>query len=65
MSPQTTDMANMMREAGTLGVGGAVVPIRGYHLLMVKTMTSSLRVPHIVYSDDVNVDALTAVQDSL
>ena len=32
---------------------------------MVKTMTSSLRVPHMVYSDEVNVDALTAVRNSL
>ena len=32
---------------------------------MVKTMTTSLQVPHMVYSDEVNVDALTAVRDSL
>jgi pyruvate/2-oxoglutarate dehydrogenase complex dihydrolipoamide acyltransferase (E2) component len=47
-SPRTTDMANAMREAGTPGGGGAVVPIGGYHRLMVKTMTLSLRVPHMV-----------------
>ena len=64
--PRTTDAATAMREAGTPGGGGAVVvPIRGYHRLMVKTMTSSLRVPHMVYSDEVNVDALTAVRNSL
>ena len=63
--PRTTDGAYAMREAETPGGGGAVVPIRGYHRLMVKMTTSSLRVPHMVYSDEVNVDALTAVRDSL
>jgi 2-oxoisovalerate dehydrogenase E2 component (dihydrolipoyl transacylase) len=33
--------------------------------MMVKTMTSSLRVPHMVYSDEINVNALTEVRDSL
>jgi 2-oxoisovalerate dehydrogenase E2 component (dihydrolipoyl transacylase) len=64
-SPRTMDAPNAMREAGTPGGGGAVVPIRGYHRLMVKTMTSSLHVPHMVYSNKVNVDALTAVRDLL
>ncbi len=36
----------------------SVVPIWGYPRLMVKTMTSSLHVSHMVYSDEVNVDAL-------
>ncbi|KAL3792465.1 hypothetical protein ACHAW5_010942 [Stephanodiscus triporus] len=49
----------------TTANGDSVVPIRGYHRLMVKTMTSSLRVPHMVYSDEVNVNALTEVRDSL
>ena len=49
----------------TTAGGNAAVPIRGYHRLMVKTMTTSLQVPHMVYSDEVNVDALTAVRDSL
>jgi 2-oxoisovalerate dehydrogenase E2 component (dihydrolipoyl transacylase) len=32
---------------------------------MVKSMASSLQVPHMTYTDDVNVDALTSVRDSL
>ncbi len=47
------------------GTGNTVVPIRGYHRLMVKSMTSSLQVPHMVYSDEVNVNALMEVRDSL
>ena len=42
-----------------------VIPIRGYNRLMVKSMTSSLQVPHMVYSDEINVNALTEVRDSL
>ena len=32
---------------------------------MVKSMTLSLQVPHMVYSDEINVDALTEIRDSL
>ncbi len=42
-----------------------IVPIRGYNRHMVKSMTVSLQVPHMVYSDEINVDALTNVRDSL
>jgi len=42
-----------------------VIPIRGYNRLMVKSMTSSLEVPHMVYADEINVNALTEVRDSL
>ena len=45
--------------------GDTVVPIRGYNRLMVKSMTASLQVPHMVYSDEVNVNAITEVRDSL
>lgn len=41
------------------------VPIRGYNRLMVKSMTTSLQVPHMVYADEINVNALTEVRDSL
>jgi 2-oxoisovalerate dehydrogenase E2 component (dihydrolipoyl transacylase) len=58
--PRTTTIAATAKAGGN-----AAVPIRGYHRLMVKTMTTSLQVPHMVYSDEVNVDALTAVRDSL
>lgn len=42
-----------------------VIPIRGYNRLMVKSMTSSLEVPHMVYADEINVNALTEVRDAL
>ena len=42
-----------------------VIPIRGYNRLMVKSMTSSLQVPHMIYSDELNVNNLTEVRDSL
>lgn len=45
--------------------GDAIVPLRGYRRLMAKSMTSSLEVPHMVYADEVRVDALTEVRDSL
>mmetsp|Transcript_31622 Transcript_31622/g.51558 ORF Transcript_31622/g.51558 Transcript_31622/m.51558 type:complete len:555 (-) Transcript_31622:221-1885(-) len=42
-----------------------VIPIRGYNRLMVKSMTSSLQIPHMVYADEINVNALTEVRDTL
>lgn len=42
-----------------------VIPIRGYHRLMVKSMTSSLQVPHMVYADEININLLTAARDAL
>lgn len=42
-----------------------VIPIRGYNRLMVKSMTASLQVPHMVFSEEINVNNLTEVRDSL
>ncbi len=62
----TTNSATPMgRREKDDGTGNAIVPIRGYHRMMVKSMTSSLRVPHMVYSDEINVNALADVRDSL
>jgi len=41
------------------------IPIRGYNRLMVKSMTSSLQVPHMVFSEEINVNNLTEVRGSL
>jgi 2-oxoisovalerate dehydrogenase E2 component (dihydrolipoyl transacylase) len=41
------------------------IPLRGYNRLMVKSMTSSLSIPHMVYADEVNVNSLTSIRDSL
>mmetsp|Transcript_39303 Transcript_39303/g.84758 ORF Transcript_39303/g.84758 Transcript_39303/m.84758 type:complete len:577 (-) Transcript_39303:226-1956(-) len=43
----------------------AVISIRGYNRLMIKSMTSSLQIPHMGYGDEINVDALTKVRDML
>jgi 2-oxoisovalerate dehydrogenase E2 component (dihydrolipoyl transacylase) len=68
-STSSTETTAPMRGAGAPRVGGAAaaaaVPIRGFHRLMVKSMTSSLHVPRMVYSDEANVGARTAVRDSL
>ena len=53
-----TELGNARQEDMT-------VPIRGYNRLMVKSMTASLQVPHMVYADEINVNALHAVRDSL
>jgi 2-oxoisovalerate dehydrogenase E2 component (dihydrolipoyl transacylase) len=51
--------------SGTVLEEDTVMPIRGYNRLMVKSMTASLQIPHMVYSDEINVNALTTVRDSL
>jgi 2-oxoisovalerate dehydrogenase E2 component (dihydrolipoyl transacylase) len=33
-----------------------VVPLRGYNRLMASTMTASLEIPHMMYSDEVNLN---------
>jgi 2-oxoisovalerate dehydrogenase E2 component (dihydrolipoyl transacylase) len=42
-----------------------IIPIRGYHRLMVKSMTSSLSVPHMVYTDEINVTYLNQLRSTL
>ena len=42
-----------------------VVPIRGYNRLMVKSMTESLQVPQMCYSDEVNMNALKVCREEL
>ena len=42
-----------------------VVPIRGYNRLMVKSMTESLQVPQMCYSDEVNMNALKLCREEL
>lgn len=61
----TANATITMPKVGGEGRGTTVVPIRGYHRLMVKTMTSSLQVPHMVYADEINVSNLTEVRNSL
>ena len=42
-----------------------VIPIRGYHRLMVKSMTSSLQVPHMIYADEININSLITARNTL
>jgi 2-oxoisovalerate dehydrogenase E2 component (dihydrolipoyl transacylase) len=73
-SPAKKSSSNSSSSASTIQKGSATtaqieeditVPIRGYNRLMVKSMTASLQVPHMVYADEINVNALTEVRDSL
>jgi 2-oxoisovalerate dehydrogenase E2 component (dihydrolipoyl transacylase) len=41
------------------------VPLRGYNRLMVKAMTASLQIPHMCYSDEVNMNALRKTREEL
>ena len=34
----------------------AIVPLRGYNRIMAKTMTASLKIPHMIYSDEINLN---------
>ena len=43
----------------------SIVPIRGYNRLMVKSMTESLQVPQMCYSDEVNMNALKVCREEL
>lgn len=65
----STTIAPQASSASPLGASqceeDTVVPIRGYNRLMVKSMTTSLQVPHMVYADEININALTEVRDTL
>mmetsp|Transcript_8936 Transcript_8936/g.19123 ORF Transcript_8936/g.19123 Transcript_8936/m.19123 type:complete len:568 (-) Transcript_8936:179-1882(-) len=41
------------------------IPLRGYHRLMVKSMTTSLQIPHMVYTDEIHMDQLTHTRNTL
>jgi 2-oxoisovalerate dehydrogenase E2 component (dihydrolipoyl transacylase) len=41
------------------------IPLRGYHRLMASTMLLSLQVPHMCYSDEVNVTELKKFREDL
>mmetsp|Transcript_5983 Transcript_5983/g.8705 ORF Transcript_5983/g.8705 Transcript_5983/m.8705 type:complete len:560 (-) Transcript_5983:73-1752(-) len=65
----STTITSQVSSASPLGASqreeDTVVPIRGYNRLMVKSMTTSLQVPHMVYADEININALTEVRDTL
>eukprot|EP00547_Thalassionema_nitzschioides_P003840 CAMPEP_0194220390 /NCGR_PEP_ID=MMETSP0156-20130528/28251_1 /TAXON_ID=33649 /ORGANISM="Thalassionema nitzschioides, Strain L26-B" /LENGTH=510 /DNA_ID=CAMNT_0038950403 /DNA_START=156 /DNA_END=1691 /DNA_ORIENTATION=+ len=42
-----------------------VVTIRGYNRIMVKSMTESLSIPHMCYSDEVNMNAFLKIRKTL
>lgn len=42
-----------------------IEPIRGFKKAMVKTMTESLKIPHLVYCDEVAVTQLSKIRKSL
>lgn len=40
-------------------------PIRGYNRIMAKTMTESLSIPHMCYSDEINMNAILSIRRNL
>lgn len=56
-SPQT----NSIEQSST----SKTIPLRGYHRLMVKSMTTSLQIPHMVYTDEIHMDQLTHTRNTL
>jgi len=68
-SPAGSGIVPQVSSASPLGASqneeDTIIPIRGYNRLMVKSMTTSLQVPHMVYADEININALTEVRDSL
>ncbi len=42
-----------------------VVPLRGYNRIMVNSMTSTLAVPHMVYSDEIDMSSLKRCREEL
>jgi len=41
------------------------ISIRGYHRIMVKTMEESLSIPHMCYADEINMDEILKVRETL
>jgi 2-oxoisovalerate dehydrogenase E2 component (dihydrolipoyl transacylase) len=48
-SPRTGDMLLPIQE-------DTIMPLRGYNRIMADTMTASLKIPHMVYSDEINLN---------
>lgn len=46
-------------------VEDTVVEIKGYNRLMVKSMTASLQIPHMCYSDEINMNAILKCRQEL
>jgi len=49
-SPRMGDMLLLPIQEDT------IVPLRGYNRIMVDTMTASLKIPHMVYCDEINLN---------
>lgn len=59
VSPLTTNQTTVDDD------GFTTMPIRGYHRLMVQTMTRALQIPHMVYSDEINLNSLLELRQGL
>ena len=46
-------------------VEDTIVEIKGYNRLMVKSMTASLQIPHMCYSDEINMNAILQCRQEL
>ena len=56
---------NRQRNIGESAADKVTIPIKGYNRIMVRAMESTLKVPHMVYSDEVDVSALKQCRDDL
>lgn len=63
--PSSSAMKSPSSQVEIIPGEDTIVPIRGYNRLMVKSMTESLQVPQMVYSDEVDMTALKAVREDL
>lgn len=61
----STDIAKQSQQAALAVEEDTVVEIKGYNRLMVKSMTASLAIPHMCYSDEINMNAILACRQEL
>ena len=59
------DTTKQTPPAQSVVVEDTVVEIKGYNRLMVKSMTASLQIPHMCYSDEINMNAILKCRQEL
>lgn len=57
--------AHVPVSSGGIILKDEIVSIRGYNRIMVKAMTSTLAVPHMVYSDEIDMSALKRCREEM
>uniref|UniRef100_A0A915PXJ6 Dihydrolipoamide acetyltransferase component of pyruvate dehydrogenase complex n=1 Tax=Setaria digitata TaxID=48799 RepID=A0A915PXJ6_9BILA len=62
---QTSKASSLIPEKFTILKEDKMIPIRSYTRAMVKSMTESLKIPHLGFCDEVNVDQLITMREEL